>query len=360
MRINKILGMFGITILCFSVSGCSFITGQKDGSSASIETVYEVSNSITDVKKKVESACIGIYTGLTANSYAIGSGVIYKKNSGYYYAITNQHVIEDGTNYRVYLGGKKYYAAELVGADPTNDIAVIRFSVDLLGSSTDITPVDITTKDVVTAGQTVIAIGCPLDLDNYNHLTTGVVSGVTSKYVQTDAALNPGNSGGGLFNLSGRLIGINVSKTNWVRNADGTINEEVVIEGFGNSIAMDVVRNCVSSIEASMSSVVRPLLGVTVFTINRHLSDSNYVQLLPDILTQAVVVSMVNSGGNASTAGLRINDVIHMVGDNEITKIEELEYLINLSNIGATLDFKIYRKGEDGSMQAMTIPVTFA
>lgn len=354
---KKYLSLFTVIILLLSLCSCNFLTSTPSQTANTIEedkTVYEIQNSITDVKAKVESACVGVYTAISSTSYATGSGVIYKEVDDYYYVITNHHVIEDGNSYRIYLGESKYYKADLIGSDSKNDIAVLRFSLDLLGSNKKITPIDISTEDVLNPGQTAIAIGCPLSLNYFNHITVGVVTGLTAKYVQTDAALNSGNSGGGLFNISGRLIGINVSKTSWTSETD----KDVVVEGFGNAIRMDIVRKCVSDIEAKKTKITRPLLGVSGDVINRYLVlNEQYTKYLPNNLDEAFLITNVTDG-NAKNAGVNPFDVIYMINDTRITKREDISKILDLANIGDVIKLKIYRLNNQNQFQALELDVT--
>jgi serine protease Do len=156
-----------------------------------------------------------------------GSGFVYKKENGYYYAITNYHVVEDTDQVQVVLaaedgGEPEVVDAEIVGGSKQDDIVVLKFKSDR-----DITPVTIGDSDALVPGEAVVAMGSPYGTDFQGTVTTGVVSstsrtmsngdGTTSDFIQTDAAINSGNSGGPLFNADGEVIGINSRKI-----ADGT------------------------------------------------------------------------------------------------------------------------------------------
>jgi serine protease Do len=156
-----------------------------------------------------------------------GSGFIYKKENGYYYAITNYHVVEDTDQIQVVLaaqdgGEPEVVDAEIVGGSKQDDIVVLKFKTDR-----EITPVTIGDSDELVPGEAVVAMGSPYGTDFQGTVTTGIVSatsrtmsngdGTTSEFIQTDAAINSGNSGGPLFNADGEVIGINSRKI-----ADGT------------------------------------------------------------------------------------------------------------------------------------------
>jgi serine protease Do len=156
-----------------------------------------------------------------------GSGFVYKKENGYYYAITNYHVVEDTDQIQVVLaaqdgGEPEVVDAEIVGGSKQDDIVVLKFKTDR-----EITPVTIGDSDDLVPGEAVVAMGSPYGTDFQGTVTTGIVSatsrtmsngdGTTSEFIQTDAAINSGNSGGPLFNADGEVIGINSRKI-----ADGT------------------------------------------------------------------------------------------------------------------------------------------
>ncbi len=150
----------------------------------------------------------------------IGSGFIYKKENGYYYALTNNHVIADSANIQILANGQSVdddlAEAEVVGADDVYDVAVIRFKSNL-----DLTVLDMGDSDNVQTGENVYAIGSPYGSDFAGSISSGILSAPVRKfeqyshsyqYLQTDTAINPGNSGGPLLNSNGEVIGINSMK----------------------------------------------------------------------------------------------------------------------------------------------------
>ncbi len=197
------------------------------------------------------------YTSDEEYQQGVGSGFVYKKENGYYYALTNNHVVEDSDAINVVLntseGVDKENAknnvidADIVGVDTTYDIAVVKFK-----TKSDITPVDIGTSSNLVAGQDVVAIGSPYGTDFQGTITEGIVSapnrsmeddeGNTLSYVQTDAAINPGNSGGPLFDADGKVIGMNTMKI-----ADSES------DNMGFSIPIDQVMKIADKIETNKS-----------------------------------------------------------------------------------------------------------
>lgn len=305
--------------------------------------VVQIENDITAIYEKISYGCIGIYA--TGNSGAsLGSGVVYKENNGTYYVVTNNHVVDKMSDFKVYRGGSKYYRATLVGTDAHNDIAVLTFSLDLLGGD-EVYIHDIFNYDTenVKVGQTVLAIGCPLGLENYNYLSTGVVSKVTKNQIMTNTEINPGNSGGGLFNLAGRLIGINTEKKTYTNatNSDGT-TAQVPVEGIAYAISLSIVKQSIKDIEAAGGDIVRPKLGITVTAVNRYISDDNYVSKLPNSNDAGILV--VDAGtGTAFNAGVRTGDVILAMNGTNVYDLVDLSHIMNTVKVGDTVVLTIYR-----------------
>lgn len=347
-----------VLCLCF-ISSCS-LNQEKKPTKIEQEnpTIVEIQNDITEVYKKISSGCVGIYA-TSGSQGSVGSGVVYKEENGLYYVVTNHHVIEDMTSIRIYRGGSRYIKAKLVGSDPKNDLAVVTFSLDLFGGSevyvNDIFGYD---DEIVTVGQTVLAIGCPLGLENYNTLTTGVVSRITKTHIQTNAEINPGNSGGGLFNASGRLIGINTQKEVYTQSEENGSIIDIPVEGLGFAIHLDTVKKCIKDIENRKGEIERPLLGITVLPVNRYIPSSeatSYVESMPNTLDQALVV--VDAGkGLAKEAGINNGDFILTADGNNIESTEDLSSIMNLKLKGDRITLEIYRPSENSTM---TIDITF-
>ena len=349
-KLKKWIGI-GLVVLCLCLfTGCSFgSTTQTPNKIEQEPTIVEIQNEISEVYKKISKGCVGIYaTSSTVGS--TGSGVVYKNVNGLYYVVTNYHVIEDMNTVRIYRGGSRYLKASVVGFDKKNDIAVLTFSLDLFGGDevyiNDIFSYD---EEIVSVGQTVLAIGCPLGLENFNTLTTGVVSRITKSQIQTNAEINPGNSGGGLFNVSGRLIGINTQKEVYTQSNENGVVMDIPVEGLGYAISLKVVKKCIQDIEAKKGEVSRPLLGLQVVAVNRYVHSSeieNLVELLPNTLDQGIVITKVDSGSTGSIAGLKMNDIIIKANDTEIESLLDLSSIMDLVVIGDELHLEVYRSSE--------------
>lgn len=334
-----LLGLMVIAL--FTLTGCTSVlfpdTVEKE------PNVVQLENDITAIYEKISYGCVGIYA-TSSTGASLGSGVIYKEDNGTYYVVTNNHVIEKMTEYKIYRGGAKYYRATLVGTDAHNDIAVLTFSLDLFGGD-DVYIHDIFSYDeeIVKVGQTALAIGCPLGLENYNTLTTGVVSRVTKNQIQTNAEINPGNSGGGLFNMSGRLIGINTEKKTYTTatNTDGT-SAQVPVEGISYAITLSIVKKSIKDIEEAGNSIVRPKMGITVTAVNRYISNEEYVNYLPNSNDAGILVVDAGSGA-AFEAGVKTGDVILSMNGVDVFDLDDLSYIMSAVKTNEQINLSIYR-----------------
>ncbi len=230
---NFFISLIGGIIGALIILGVTVAINPSSGTVETIVTNSENSNA-TEV---YEHAVNGVVTVLNYQSQqtlqqflngesgtlvesGIGSGFIYKKEDGYYYALTNNHVIADSANIQILANGQSVdddlAEAEVVGADDVYDVAVIRFKSNL-----DLTILDMGNSDELQTGESVYAIGSPYGTDFAGSISSGILSAPVRKfeqyshsyqYLQTDTAINPGNSGGPLLNSSGQVIGINSMK----------------------------------------------------------------------------------------------------------------------------------------------------
>ena len=352
---KKLLSLIVVFIGIFSLASCMNESGVITKISEEAEYT-KIENNVSEVYEKVSKGCVGILVSNQSGS-ATGSGVIYKydDSKSMYYVVTNAHVVEDMTSCKIYMGGTKYNSATILGYDSKNDIAVVTFTLDLLNQ-------DMKDKlfvndffnyednDLPSVGQTVLAIGCPLGLDNYNILTTGVVSSVSKTQISLDASINPGNSGGGLFNLAGRLIGINTEKEVWTTSvSDNGLEEKIPVEGRGFAISLSVVKNCINDIVEKNGIVERPLLGVTVTTVNTVINPtSEYSIYLPqtDDVVFFIVTGFNNDANKSSAAfkaGIVIHDVLLEINGTKITSASDISNVLNSITKSDKVTLKVYR-----------------
>ena len=262
----------------------------------------------------------------------MGSGVIVSKNG---YIITNNHVVEDADEVRVKLGQNQDYVATIVGTDPLTDIAVLKIEADDLPRAT------LANSDLIEVGDVVFAIGNPLGIGKT--VTMGIVSatgrgdlrlirGGFEDFIQTDASINQGNSGGALVDAHGRLIGINtIILTNHFSSGNIGIGFAIPI-----GLAYRVFENLVETGE-----VARGFLGVQIEALD---DDMAKYYGAPD--RKGALVSFVTSGTPADTAGLRSGDIIVAIDDLEVESPRALRFAIADKSPGTAIDVVVLRNGD--------------
>ena len=278
------------------------------------------------------NSTVGITTSVTTNYFgyattaaASGSGFIITENG---YIITNYHVVEDADEIRVTAYDDTVYAAELVGYDESNDIAVLKIDAEGL------TPVVLGDSDLMNVGDGVIAIGNPLGELTFS-LTQGVVSAldreitinnISMDLIQTDCAINSGNSGGALFNEYGEVIGI----TNAKYSSSGTSGAS--IDNVGFAIPINSVIETVQSIIEN-GYIVRPYIGISAYELGSRYQITG------------IVVSSVEEGSPAEEAGLQENDVITKVDDTDVSGVSSFKNIISGHDEGDRILLTVYRNG---------------
>ena len=277
--------------------------------------------------------------GTALQGEALGSGVIYRADG---YIVTNNHVIESGTEVSVTLASGGRLPAEIVGTDVLNDLAVLRIEADGLPAIA-IRP----ESEPLLVGETVVAIGSPFGLDA--SVTAGIVSALNRDLpipdsndripavLQTDAAINPGNSGGALVDLQGRLVGINTA----IFSRTGSN------EGIGFAVTSS---QAVSSAEQLIRQgfVRYPLLGITGTDVSEEVAAAFG---LPD--RRGAVIESVQAGSGADAAGLLPGDVIVAVDGAELTSMSQLVAEVRRRTPGDVVRFGLVRDGV-----RLEVPVT--
>ena len=305
---------------------------------AQIDTSKEMTPA--EVYAQNVNSTVGIRTSITTNYWgyqtqaaAAGSGFILSADG---YILTNYHVVEDSNSITVSLYDGTEYDATLVGCDESNDIADLKIDAEGL------TPVVLGDSDNLNVGDQVVAIGNPLGELTFS-LTTGVVSAlnrevtlssnVTMNLIQTDCAINSGNSGGALFNLYGEVIGITNAKY-----SSSSSSSEASIDNIGFAIPLNHVKNIVKSI-IETGSITKPYIGVTVSSVSSEAQGYG--------LPTGAAVRSVEADSPAAKAGLEENDIITEVDGTAINSSTELVNYVGEKTPGDELTFKVYRQGEE-------------
>ena len=348
-----------ILLFIFSLSSCgkedpNFIIHDITNKVTKIEEEVEVSqitSSITEVYNKVSKGCIGIYCK-NETTYSTGSGVVFKEDNGLYYAITNEHVVDEAVLVKAYFDNGIYVDATIIGKDSKNDIAVISFSLDSFPSLKESIYINqINSNILLSIGQTALAIGCPLDLvEHYNNLTSGIISNISSLNISIDTPVNSGNSGGGLFNLNGELIGLVYKKDTY-----STGTTQVPVDCMGYAIPLEIVNKSINDILTLKRDITRPLIGISVTTVNTLLQNTNYEkysQYLPTIENKYnyIIITGVTEDSVADTIGLKPSDIVLEIGGNPVNNLDDISYKLNLMLLSDSTTIKIYRKSIDNTI----------
>lgn len=329
-----------VLVIALVMSGAFRITDDNVEASSSTTQNIQIDPEDTTlaetVAAKAQPSVVSITaTGDSQNSGGIGSGVVLDTEGN---ILTNNHVIEGATALTVSMGGESY-EAELVGADPSSDLAVIRLKdVDKKA----LAPIELGDSSELAVGEWVMAIGSPFG--NEQSVSTGIVSalyrstalpstGGTSIYanmIQTDAAINPGNSGGALVNDRGELIGIN----SIIESYSGSSS------GVGFAIPVNYAVNIAEQI-IDGKTPVHPYLGVNLTSVNAMTARRNGL----GVTEGALVVSVVD-GGPAAAAGLEANDVITKIDDSPVVSADGLIIALREHNVGDKVKLTVVR-GKD-------------
>ena len=278
---------------------------------------------------------------VTETTRGSGSGFMWD-NQGH--VVTNYHVIERSASAKIRLSDQRVYDAQVVGASPRHDLAVLKINVPLDAPP----PLPIGSSHDLQVGQKVFAIGNPFGLDHT--LTTGIISalgrsidndagGTIDDLIQTDAAINPGNSGGPLIDSAGRLIGINTA----------LYSPSGAYAGIGFAIPVDTINRVVPKLIA-FGRYVRPVLGV-------EMDNAISEKIVKRLNTSGVLILHVTPGSPAERAGLRgtkvtrsdeiiLGDIIQSIDGREVNDVESITDLLEAYNIGDQVNLKIYRDGK--------------
>jgi serine protease Do len=249
-----------------------------------------------------------------------GSGVIISADG---YIVTNNHVIDGASELEITLNNKSKYKAELIGSDAANDIALLKIEVD-----TDLTYVPFANSDDIKIGEWVLAVGNPYNLTST--VTAGIISAKgrdlegnrnIESFIQTDAAVNPGNSGGALVNSQGELIGINTA----ISSKTGSFI------GYSFAVPSNIARKIIDDI-LEFGAVQEAILGINIDS-----SDENI---------DGVKIATVVDDGGAKNAGLKSGDVIKKLNNVKISKFSELRGQLTAMRPGESLDITVYRDGK--------------
>ena len=281
--------------------------------------------------------------------YSEGSGVIYTTANGKGYIVTNNHVISGAAKVKVILASGKTISAKVVGKDSTSDLAVLSIDSKYVTQTASFGD-----SSSLQSGQTVIAIGSPEGSEYASTVTQGIISSPsrTITYnsnqmtvIQTDAAINSGNSGGALVNSDGQVIGINSMKLSSSSSGDS-------VEGMGFAIPSNEVVTIVNQL-VKKGKITRPQLGIKVAAI-AELNSYYKKQLgISTSLKKGLYVASVTSGSAAASAGIKKGDVITAADGKTVNDVATLHSILYSHNVGDKVKITVNRNGK-----TMTFTVT--
>ena len=285
--------------------------------------------SLQEIYKK----CIGSVVSITASAQSgksSGTGIVLSADG---YLITNHHVIENAQVIAVQTSDDRQFQASIIGSDEASDLAVLK--VD----ATDLQPAEFGDSGKLAVGDRVVAIGDPLGAQLRGTMTSGIVSAInrdlevndrTMTLIQTDAALNNGNSGGPLINCYGQVIGINTMK---LRSYYST-----TAEGLGFAIPMAVAKPILEELMENGYVAGRPAIGISYDTL--PLAFRIYYDL-----PEGVYISAVYDGSDAQAKGVAAGDIITAVNGTRVTSIDELNRVKNQFTAGDSITLTLYNGG---------------
>lgn len=308
---------------------------------------------LREIYKKLENSCVSILSNYSSGSgyfketgTLLGSGFIITSDG---YIVTNHHVIKDTTGLKVIMYDGTEYEAKLIASNSASDLAVIKIEGTF-------TPVELGDSSALEVGDYVCAIGTPSDLEFAGTMTYGIVSAInrsvsitnsfgtvikTMTLIQTDATLNPGNSGGPLINMHGQVVGIN------------TLKLSDKYEGVGFSIPMSgaiyIINSLIAGEDPDISAVTTSAayLGITAETITESIS-SHYG------VPQGVLILQIESSGSAYKAGLRRGDIIVAFDNTNVTSSGDLTTLLATKKAGDKVTVKVYRDSDSAEYLEFT------
>ncbi|MCQ2182536.1 MAG: trypsin-like peptidase domain-containing protein [Bacteroidales bacterium] len=268
-----------------------------------------------------------------------GSGVIIREDG---YIVTNNHVVANATEVNVTLNDNQTYKATVVGTDPATDVALIK--IDAAGLPT----IPFADSDKLRLGEWVLAIGSPLGAELRSTITAGIVSAKgrqmpnydgefkIESFIQTDAAVNPGNSGGALVNKMGELVGINTA----IVSTTGSY------AGYSFAVPSNIVSKIVSDL-IDFGSVKRVMLGISGSSVNAEIAKKFNLNK-----AEGVYVNDVTVGGTAAKAGVKKDDIIIGIDSTTIKSMSELQAKVNNYHPGDKVTIRVWREGKAVELKA--------
>lgn len=332
---------------------CGMIGAYLISQTVSVEQVVKnittselVENSISSSVDKVYNSTVVITAYAKGKPISTGTGFIYKKSGKFAYIMTNNHVIDGADSVQIeFNDNDKKIDAKIVGGDKYADIAVLT-----IDDSDDYKIVEIGDSEALKLGDTIFTVGTPMGANYKGTVTKGILSGkdrmvdvsVTTsaaadyymKVLQIDAAVNPGNSGGPLCDVSGNVIGVISLKI-----------VENTVEGMGFAIPIEDALKYANLIEQG-GTISRPYIGISMVDLTEEYYLWQNRIVIPEDVEKGIAVVSVEKGSPAEKAGLKKGDIIVKIGDKETGSLAEFRYELYKHEVGEKIELSLYRNGK--------------
>ncbi len=281
--------------------------------------------------------CVVSITCSVSGGTSSGTGVIFSEAG---HIVTNAHVVDGAMSISVQLTDNRVFSADVIGSDDISDLAVLYIEAD------DLTPAQFGSSSSLRVGDTVVAIGDPLGVKFRGTYTNGIISAInrdvdvdghTMTLIQTNAALNSGNSGGPLINCYGQVIGINTMKISAFTDSAG-------VEGIGFAIPISTVKEIVDQLISQGYVSGRPTLGITGETLSVFYQ--HYYRL-----PSGLYITQVEQGSDAYAKGVEDGDILISIDEEKVTTMDELKSVLNGYAVDDTVTAVIYRSGQQYQLQ---------
>lgn len=289
----------------------------------------------SEIYAKTSPSVVTIQASSVQNqTEASGSGVIMSADG---YVITNEHVVDGANLFTVVLESGKNYQAELVGSDEKTDLAVLKVETE-----DELTPAEFGDSDSLTVGERCYTIGSPGGIELQNTFTGGYISAINRdvtindrvmSLIQTDAAINSGNSGGALLNVYGEVIGITSAKIS-------STGSSTTYEGLGFAIPMSTAKEIVDELIAHGYISGRPAIGISGMTVTEQMSQYYNIP-------QGMLVTSVDTRSDAYAQGVQANDVITAIDGEAVSDMTEINAIKEKHEAGDEITLTIYRSGKE-------------
>ena len=316
-----------------NISGNVSPSNFTNAAESTVNAVVHVTNIMQNTQNRNSNSNRDFYWGRSQQQrrsqpmIGSGSGVIITKDG---YIVTNNHVIDKSQKIEITLNNQKRYTAKIVGTDPKTDIALLKIDAE------DLPYITISNSDNIRLGEWVLAVGNPFNLTST--VTAGIVSAIgrdihllgksgIESFIQTDAVVNPGNSGGALVNTNGELIGINTA----ISTHTGSF------EGYSFAVPSNIVKNVVEDL-IEYGQVQRAYLGINIQELNNDIGER-----LEVVATEGIYIGGFSETGFAASSGLEIGDIIYKIDNRGIRTFADLRGYLASKRPGDTVDVNVKR-----------------